>query len=170
MSKTRLVLSLVLGALGVVALAPSMASAQTDQVVHPNSACKWETDWTVRTGGGQAGYYHEGWQQVDDVSPWHLAICGIDRFNLTNTTGLRDLDVRLWAPTFGPPTEVHCEARSSRPDGSIVKLVSTSAEFNGPYRMDFGGALNQGVAYGAYTVACTMPKFVQLINILQREY
>ena len=113
--------------------------------MHPNSACKWETD----LNNTQNANFYDGMSQSDSVSPWHLLVCGIDRFNLTNTNGLRDLDVRLTgSPVTNPdqstsPAVVHCEGLALRPDGTIVKQISKSVTFteHGSKRLDFNGEI-----------------------------
>lgn len=168
MSRFRTVL--LSASLGLGALMPATSNATgTDSVVHPNSACQWDIDFTFKHPDIEGALYSRtGWQhQVPDTV--HDAVCGIDRFNITNTTGLRDLDVRLRNDQV-EPVRVTCEALSLRPDGTIVKSLVKEATFVGPYRMDFNGELNQSVAYGAYAVSCALPTHVNIVNILQREY
>lgn len=165
--RSALALTLALTGTGYV-MAPATSEAQTDQVVHPSSACHWELE---DTGEPQkfAQFTSNGVWHADTAVPWRLIVCGIDRFNLTNTTGLRDLDIRLRGPGLST-VSVNCEVRSSRPDGTIVKAVNQTNTFSGAHRLDFNGALDMSVAYGAYSVECTLPPLTTLNNILQREY
>jgi hypothetical protein len=141
--------------------------------VHPLSSCKWFDDEHFSPKGVNefTGTWHR-----NDVA-WRYLLCGIDRFNLTNTNGLRDLDIRLYrssAPDANgdltQDTETTCQAFSIRPDGSVSAQVDQTTRGQGPYRMDWNGALNMSVPYGSYSVLCLMPKNTRLINILQREY
>ena len=174
MSSTRtLLLSAVTASLGLAfTLAPATSNATgTDSVVHPNSACKWATDWYVQYPEDEmANYFPSGWFNQEEGSD-RIVVCGVDRFNITNTTGLRDLDVRLKS-SADQAELVSCTAESIRPDGSLVKSVAIHAMVpaGATHRVDFNGALDQSVAYGAYVVSCALPRFMTLINILQREY
>jgi hypothetical protein len=165
-TQTVLALSLALGAFTNTGSAQAQG---TDQVVHPNSACRWETNWDVYETVASQGNHYGGMGFYDQSKPWRLLVCGIDRFNLTNTDGLRDLDVRVHNGNLDA-RELNCEAMSLRPDGTIVKSVHLAHTFTGYYRMDWNGALNASVAYGSYVVQCALPPQVVVNNILQREY
>ena len=166
MTRPNRSMSLALVLAGSTAVtAPAIAHAESDLVIQPNSACQWtkQTDVPLTAEHSVAGIIHH------DEAVFRQLSCGIDRFNLTNTNGLRDLDLRATTTTPGPK-DLECAAYSFRPDGSLVKLVKLTTTIDGPTRPDWNGALNQSVAYGSYAVACTMPADVLLINILQREY
>jgi hypothetical protein len=168
--RTTVSLSLMIGSLGLAVLGGEAKATGTDQVVHASNACKWSEEWNRNNDVDQTSYQPSGITHLGfplDVS--HSAICGIDRFNLTNLDGLRDLDVRLNNHNPTPATVV-CTAYAVRPDGTVVKSVSLEATFVGAHRVDFGGSLNQSVAYGSYSVSCELPRLVTLNNILQREY
>ena len=169
--RKKLALSLMIGVLGLTAIGGSASATGTDLIVHPNSSCKWHSDWYRDFQSPQvppAEYSTNGWAHFDDSGP-HEVVCGIDRFNLTNTNGLRDLDIRLNNQS-GETVSLACTAYSARPDGSAIKIVNQPATFIGPHRVDFGDSLDLSVAYGAYSVACSLPRSVVLNNILQREY
>jgi hypothetical protein len=168
-----------------IMLAPTPVQAQeTEHIQHASTSCEflfkgwfpdqqdparpWDDRYIERNVNGMS--HHRPPAPNDDTE--HL-VCGIDRFNLSNTSGLKDLDVRLYNPPNYQvgPTQVTCILSAWRNDGLQAKYVAmTTPPFEGTHRLDFGGALNQSIAYGTYSLECLMPQHIMMINMLRREY
>ena len=154
--------TLAVGLAVVASAAPALAV--TKKLMH-GSGCQWEDNTAP-------GATYTGFGAIqNDPAVVGLLRCPITRSNVTNTNGLTDLEVRLFALS-GFQASVTCHAFSMPANGvgSPLKSVTKTASVGtSGVKMDFGAALNLGVANGSYSVLCFMPEGVSLVSVLWAE-
>jgi hypothetical protein len=99
-------------------------------------------------------------------------VCGLERENLTNLDGLRDVDVRLVNRGYDP-REVSCYLTSWAPEGGdfLAQIKKTvTIPVGEAANLDFNGALGVSAKWGHYSLSCDLPRWVAILNILTREY
>jgi hypothetical protein len=129
---------------------------------------------------------NDGWEPVGParltMRPWGVwngsgaylgyAECGLERENLINLDGLRDVDVRLKNLSQSNTRTVQCFLSAIDPEyraTTEVNLTVTLAPGEAK-SMDFNGALNQSYKWGHFGLECEMDPDTVILNILTREY
>jgi hypothetical protein len=162
-------------AVGALTIATDFAQGAISHVSHTATRC--------RIINGAANQVAPGSSSFSYINPAHpagdnaIVSCPLDRFNISNTNGLQDLDVRVFN-FVAAPKSVTCTAVALRPtDATLVKTVTKTVAvpaYAGPNTghviVDFGSSVNVSAAYGSYYVECEIPTGTGIANVLMREY
>jgi hypothetical protein len=166
-TRTRRLLAASLPLIALLAGSASTAEATGSNIRSTlfGTACKYHNV----EGIGQGDYYDQGMYNVLGPS---IMICPIERKNVYNTNGLADLEIRFKAFSSEFSQPVLCEAFSFRQDGSILKMVTLTA--NSPvdgswFKVDFKNSLNMSDPWGYYNVACFVPNSMMLQGVYINE-
>lgn len=92
-------------------------------------------------------------------------VCSLMRDTVSNTNGLRDLEVAVTDPTGS----FSCDAVSEDRNGEPVKVVHRSISGTGNKVLDWSSSLNVSVNRGHYSVSCFLPDKASLHSIYYDE-
>ena len=160
-------------AVGALTIATDHARGAISHISHTPTRCHIVNGATNDAAPGSVAFTYSNPNPAGGNA---IVSCPLDRFNISNTNGLQDLDVRIYN-FFAAPKTVTCTAVALRPtDATQVKTVSKTVTVpantgpNSGYNFDFGSSLNVSAAYGSYYVQCEIPSGMSIVNVLMREY
>jgi len=152
MIKVRMIGAAILGS-GLFAVG---AAEAVDDKIFPGAVCQ---------ANSSAGVYQSDGSLRNSSSNLFFATCALTRDNVSNLTGLSDLEV---AVTPGSDV-VGCYALSLTRFGSSVKTVYK--ERTGSQGLiDFGSTVNAGQVYGTYVLYCGIGASGPIHSIRTSEY
>lgn len=142
----------------VLLLLPSFTPARADNKLVGPVACR---PAGTETAGLQ---YRVG--GVTNVSGAAMdVVCTLIRDTVSNTNGLRDLEVAV----TDPAGSLLCDAVSENRAGDPLKIVRRSISGTGSKILDWGSSLNLSVNRGHYSLNCFLPNNATIHSIYYDE-
>lgn len=99
------------------------------------------------------------------VGSWRYIVCPLDRRNVTNTNGIRNVEIALTNRSGG----MWCSVSSQDRFGGYVRRV-TRTPMLGRRLVSWGSTVNASTAYGSYSVFCVLGSGDTIHTIRLSEY